>query len=56
MKPPLDAATRKDMVEPREGVRLLEFCESQMPAHHIRGKPTRSGFIVHPDTETRRRS
>ena len=25
-----DAATRKDMVKPREGVRLLELYESQM--------------------------
>ena len=26
----IDAATRKDMVKPREGVRLLELYESQM--------------------------
>ena len=30
MKAQIDAATRKDMVKPREGVRLLEFYESQM--------------------------
>ena len=30
MKTKLDAATRKDMVKPREGVRLLELYESQM--------------------------
>ncbi|MBI4621766.1 MAG: biosynthetic arginine decarboxylase [Verrucomicrobia bacterium] len=30
MKAQIDAATRKDMVKPREGVRLLELYESQM--------------------------
>jgi arginine decarboxylase len=30
MKTQIDAATRKDMVKPREGVRLLEIYESQM--------------------------
>ena len=30
MKAQIDAATRKDMVKPREGVRLLEIYESQM--------------------------
>ncbi len=30
MKTQIDAATRKDMVKPREGVRLLELYESQM--------------------------
>jgi arginine decarboxylase len=30
MKTKLDAATRKEMVKPREGVRLLELYESQM--------------------------
>ena len=30
MKAQIDAATRKDMVKPREGVRLLELFESQM--------------------------
>ena len=30
MKAQIDAATRKDMVKPREGVRLLEMYESQM--------------------------
>ena len=30
MKAQVDAATRKDMVKPREGVRLLEAYESQM--------------------------
>jgi arginine decarboxylase len=30
MKAQIDAATRKDMVKPREGVRLLEVYESQM--------------------------
>jgi arginine decarboxylase len=30
MKAQIDAATRKDMVKPREGVRLLEQYESQM--------------------------
>ena len=30
MKQQIDAATRKDMVKPREGVRWLEFYESQM--------------------------
>ena len=30
MKALIDAATRKDMVKPREGVRLLELYESQM--------------------------
>ena len=32
MKQQIDAATRKDMVKPREGVRWLEFYESQMLA------------------------
>lgn len=32
MKAQIDTATRKDMVKPREGVRLLEFYESQMVA------------------------
>ena len=30
MRTQLDAATRKDMVKPCEGVRLLELYESQM--------------------------
>jgi arginine decarboxylase len=30
MKALIDAATRKDMVKPREGVRLLELYEGQM--------------------------
>jgi arginine decarboxylase len=30
MKAQIDAATRKDQVKPREGVRLLELYESQM--------------------------
>jgi arginine decarboxylase len=30
MKAQIDLATRKDMVKPREGVRLLELYESQM--------------------------
>lgn len=30
MKAQIDAATRKDLVKPREGVRLVEFYESQM--------------------------
>ncbi len=30
MKKQIDAATRKDMIKPREGVRLLELYESQM--------------------------
>jgi arginine decarboxylase len=30
MKAQIDAATRKDIVKPREGVRLLELYESQM--------------------------
>ncbi|OAM88984.1 biosynthetic arginine decarboxylase [Termitidicoccus mucosus] len=30
MKAQIDAATRKDLVKPREGVRLLEFYENQM--------------------------
>ena len=30
MKKQIDAATRKDMIKPREGVRLLEFYEKQM--------------------------
>jgi len=30
MKAQIDAATRKDMVKPREGVRLLELYESHM--------------------------
>jgi arginine decarboxylase len=30
MKQQIDAATRKDLVKPREGVRLVEFYESQM--------------------------
>ncbi len=30
MKTQIDAATRKDLVKPREGVRLVEFYESQM--------------------------
>jgi len=32
IKTQIDAATRKDIVKPREGVRLLEFYESQMLA------------------------
>ncbi|WP_404421408.1 biosynthetic arginine decarboxylase [Nibricoccus sp. IMCC34717] len=32
MKRQIDAATRKDLVKPREGVRLVEFYESQMLA------------------------
>ena len=30
MKTQIDVATKKDMVKPREGVRLLELYESQM--------------------------
>jgi arginine decarboxylase len=30
MKAQIDAATKKDVVKPREGVRLLELYESQM--------------------------
>jgi arginine decarboxylase len=30
MKAQIDLATKKDMVKPREGVRLLELYESQM--------------------------
>jgi len=30
MNSQIDAATRKDMVKPREGVRLLELYESQI--------------------------
>ena len=30
MKAQIDAATHKDIVKPREGVRLLELYESQM--------------------------
>ncbi len=32
MKAQIDTATRKDLVKPREGVRLLEFFENQMQA------------------------
>jgi len=32
MKQQIDHATRKDLVKPREGVRWLEFYESQMLA------------------------
>ena len=50
MKAQIDAATRKDMVKPREGVRLLELYESQMlnktylniePTASARKKPKR---------------
>jgi arginine decarboxylase len=32
IKTQIDAATKKDLVKPREGVRLLEFYEGQMLA------------------------
>jgi arginine decarboxylase len=32
IKSQIDTATKKDLVKPREGVRLLEFYESQMMA------------------------
>jgi arginine decarboxylase len=45
MKAQIDAATRKDMVKPREGVRLLELYEKQMQNKTYlnieRGKPAK---------------
>ena len=43
MKAQIDAATKKDVVKPREGVRLLELYESQMLSKTYLNIETKTG-------------